>query len=340
MIDVARLAGVSQATVSLVLNDVPNTRIAAKTRKRVLEAAEQIAYRKRPVHPPVGHNVPVIGLLIDELATTPHAMPFLEGARDEAAQADCIVAAFSTRGDPSLENAALDLLAGRRLVGILYTSLLTRLAEPPERLRTIPTILLNCYDKDGQYPSIVPGDVAGGQVATEALLRAGHRRIAHIGGESWIEASRDRIQGYRQALANWDIPVDPDLLRPGGWTIPSGRTTTRDLLDMPNPPTAIFCFNDRMAMGAYEAVRERGLRIPQDISIVGFDDDELASYLDPPLTTVILPHDAMARWAVDQLLEKGEGILAKRKWRKHKMECVLVERSSVAAPVGQVASFD
>jgi LacI family transcriptional regulator len=334
MIDVAKRAGVSQATVSFVLNNVSNARIAWDTRKRVLAAAEEIGYRKHPLHPPGDHNVPVIGLLIDELTSTPFAAPFLEGARDEAADADCVVATFSTRGDRSLEEAALDVLAGRRLVGILYTSLLTRLAEPPERLRTLPTILLNCYDKDGSYPSVVPGDVAGGQVATEALLRAGHRRVAHIGGESWIEASGDRIHGYRQALATWDVPFDPDLLRPGGWTVPSGRTTTRELLAMRNPPTAIFCFNDRMAIGAYEAIRERGLRIPQDISVVGFDDEEISSYLDPPLTTVDLPHDAMARWAVSQLLDNGETLSAARKWRKYKMECALVERASVGTYLG------
>ncbi|WP_309082940.1 LacI family DNA-binding transcriptional regulator [Chelativorans sp.] len=334
MIDVARHAGVSQATVSLVLNHVPNTRIAAETRRRVVAAAEELGYRKQPLHAPLDHNVPVIGLLIDELTSTPFAAPFLEGARDEAAQADCVVATFSTRGDQSLEDAALDVLMGRRLVGILYTTLLTRPAEPPERLRGIPTVLLNCYDKDGFYPSVVPGDVAGGHAATEALLRAGHRRIAHIGGESWIEASGDRIHGYRQALATWDVPFDPELLRPGGWTLPSGRSTTRELLAMKNPPTAIFCFNDRMAWGAYEAIRERGLRIPLDVSVVGFDDEELSSYLDPPLTTVDLPHDAMARWAVGQLLDNKEALTARRKWRKYKMECALVERASVGTWVG------
>lgn len=326
MNDIGQRAGVSQATVSLVLNGVPDARIAEATRARVLEAAESLGYRKGPRHHVPENKTRVIGLLIDEVTTTPFATPFIEGAREEAALQDVVVATFSTRGDPKLEALALDLLLSNQIIGVLYTSLVTRPAELPERLRDVPTIMLNCYDKGSRYPAVVPADVTAGYAATEALLKAGHRRIAHLAGETWIEASTDRERGYRQALASWDVPVDEDLVLRGGWTIDGGRELTNRALDLPNPPTAIFTFNDRMAVGAYDAIRMRGLSVPTDISVVGFDDEDISAYLEPPLTTVALPHEEMARLAVGMLLDEQIPAMARRKL---KIECPLVVRGSI-----------
>jgi len=335
MIDIGAMAGVSQATVSLVLNGVPQARVSAATRDRVIAAAEALGYRMGPRHAPPQEGPSLVGLLLDEVSTTPFATPLIEGARDEAAQQGVLVATFCTRGDPELEQAALDFLLRNRARGVIYASLVTREAVPPERLRELPAVLLNCFDPERRYPSVVPGDLAGGYAATDALVRAGHRRIAHLAGEDWLEASRAREAGYRQALATADIPVDPELVQRGGWTVSGGRELTLRLLDDPDPPTAIFCFNDRMAMGAYDAVHSRGLRVPEDVSVVGFDDEELAAYLSPPLTTVVLPHDEMARWAVAALLDTDE---ARRAWpRPLKIECPLVPRGSVARPRARAA---
>jgi len=326
MIDIGERAGVSQATVSLVLNRVANARVAEATRLRVLEAAEALGYRKGPQHHVPENKIRVIGLLIDEVTTTPFATPFIEGAREEAALQDVVVATFSTRGDPKLEALALDMLLQHQIIGVLYTSLITRPAEPPERLRDVPTVMVNCYDEKRVYPAVLPGDVTGAYAATEALLKAGHRRIAHLAGENWIEAAQDREKGYRQALASWDVPMDESLIMRGGWTIHGGRELTQQLLDQPNPPTAIFAFNDRMAVGAYDALRNRGLRVPDDMSIVGFDDEDTSVYLEPPLTTVLLPHEEMARWAVGALLDEQ---LPAASPRRIKIECPLIERGSV-----------
>jgi LacI family transcriptional regulator len=335
MIDIGERAGVSQATVSLVLNRVANARVAEATRQRVLEAADALGYRKGPQHHVPANKTRVIGLLIDEVTTTPFATPFIEGAREEAALQDVVVATFSTRGDPKLESLALDMLLEHQIIGVLYTSLITRPAEPPERLRDVPTVMVNCYDKKRVHPAVLPSDVTGGYTATEALLKAGHRRIAHLAGESWIEASEDREKGYRQALASWDVPVDESLIMRGGWTIPGGRELTHQLLDLPNPPTAIFAFNDRMAVGAYDALRGRGLRVPDDISIVGFDDEDTSAYLEPPLTTVVLPHEEMARWAVGALLDEQ---LPAASPRRIKIECPLIERASIGPVKARIAA--
>lgn len=325
MIDIGERAGVSQATVSLVLNRVPNARVSDATRARVEEAAEALGYRKGPQHRVPENKTRAIGLLIDEITVTPFATAFIEGAREEAALQDVVVATFSTRGDPKLEDLALDMLLGSRVIGVLYTSLITRPAEPPERLRDVPTVMVNCYDKERRYPSVVPADVTGAYTATEALLKAGHRRIAHLAGENWIEAADDRERGYRQALASWDVPVDESLIL-RGWTLPTVRALALQLIDMPNPPTAIFAFNDRMAVTAYDALRSRGLRVPDDMSVVGFDDEDTSRNLDPPLTTVVLPHEEMARWAVGTLLDEH---LPAPSPRRIKIECPLVERASI-----------
>ena len=330
MVDIALKAGVSQATVSLVLNDVANARISPATRQRVKSIAADLGYsRKSPGAR--ASSVRVIGMLIDEVTTTPFASPLIEGARDAAAAEGCIVAVFCTHGDPAAETAALEVLATTALVGLLYTTLVTRAVTPPASLGDVPVVLLNCHEAQGRFPSVVPGDVTGGSAATAALIASGHRRVAHIAGEEWGEASRDRARGYRRALTSHGIPFDPALLVGPAWTVDSGREMTLRLLDLPAPPTGIFCFNDRAAIGAYEAAALRGLRIPADLSIVGFDDEDLVANLLPPLTTVVLPHDEMARTAV-AVLGAMAADRAPQRTRRIRIDCGLVARASVGAP--------
>ncbi|SEQ54204.1 transcriptional regulator, LacI family [Devosia sp. YR412] len=331
MVDVAELAGVSQATVSLVLNGVANARISRATRRRVLESAEALNYRRGKAHPVPEGRQRVIGLFLDEVSTTPFAAQFIEGARDEAALQDVSVAVFCTRSDPALEQAAIDLLVAQKTIGIVYASLMTRQVTVPEAFSELPLVLLNCFEKKLRYPSVVPGDVVGGYTATRALLKAGHRRIAHMAGEYFVEAAVDREKGYRQAMAEAGVAIDEDLVQQGGWSIRAGRERAAALLALPNPPTAIFCFNDRMAIGCYEAARKLGMAIPQDLSIMGFDNEDLAANMDPPLSTVILPHDEMARWAVAELLDSYSGADQDERLQKVKFECELVERDSIAA---------
>lgn len=321
--DIAQRAGVSQATVSLVLNGVANARIAAETRARVQAIAEEMGYARKSS---VGRGgVPVVGLVIDEVVTTPFAAPFIEGARLEAAAQGALLVTVCTGGDAAVEAAAIETLRGLRVAGVLYASLVTRAVALPEGLAGLPTVMLNCHGAD--CPSVVPGDVAGGFAATEALVKAGHRRIAHIAGEEWGEAARDRALGYRRALATADLPFDAALLEGPAWTAISGREAAERLFDLPDPPTAVFCFNDRVALGVYEAAAARGLRIPDDLSVIGFDNDDIAATLQPPLTTMVLPHEDMARWAVERVLTGSDaGPL------RMKIECEMVARASVSAP--------
>ena len=166
-----------------------------------------------------------------------------------------------------------------------------------------------------------------GDRATELLVAAGHRRIAHITGEAWMEVSKDRLRGYREALATADIPFDPALVREGNWQLSSGYAATLELMKLPRPPTAIFCSNDPMAIGCYEALKQLRYRIPEDVSVVGFNDDEMANHLMPKLTTLKFPRHQMGEWAA------GIPRFSPRRTEHHrvvKMECELVERESVA----------
>ena len=143
-----------------------------------------------------------------------------------------------------------------------------------------------------------------------------------------MEAAQDRLKGYRRALATADIPFDADLVFSGDWSASAGYEATRKILALPEVPTAIFCQNDRMAIGCYEALEEAGYEIPRDMSVVGYDDEEIARHLHPRLTTSVLPHRAMGQWIVEQLAESG----ADERYPLTKLECPLVERDSVAKP--------
>jgi LacI family transcriptional regulator len=331
MVDIALRAGVSQATVSLVLNEVTNARVSVATRARVKAIAAELGYaRKGSLARAAG--APLIGMLIDEVTTTPFATQLIEGARDAAAAHGCLVAVFCSGGDAAIEQAALDFLAASGAAGLLYATLVTRTVTPPDRLKDLPAILLNCHDPQRRFPMVLPGDVTGGIGATDALIRAGHRRIAHIAGEDWGEAARDRAQGYRRALTTADILFDADLLVGPAWTVDSGRVMTLRLMDLPEPPTAIFCFNDRAAIGCYEALQLRGLRVPEDVSVIGFDNEDLIANLLPPLSTMILPHDEMARVAVAHLMELRDAAGPPAHPRRIKIDCSFVQRQSIGAP--------
>ncbi|WP_246661863.1 MULTISPECIES: LacI family DNA-binding transcriptional regulator [unclassified Rhizobium] len=330
MSDIASQVGVSHATVSLVLNEAPGKRVSEKVRERVLAVAAELGYQKTaPANDPIGG---IIVLLIDDLMASQHAAPLIEGVRSAAEEQGLAALTVVTGGQVEFAESILDYLGRRQIVGVIYATLITQLAPVlPSNLGNYPAVLLNCHQQRAEFSSIIPGDHAGGYAATEALIKAGHRRIAMIdAGRQRLEAARDRLSGYRQALTTYDIAVDPELILSEAWSLDLGREKMLQLLDLPLPPTAVFCFSDRVAMGAYDAIRMRGLRIPDDISVVGFDDESLARKILPPLTTLKLPHEDMGRWAVSELLEKV--MQPKKPPVRLKMECQLILRASVGPP--------
>ncbi|WP_027032461.1 LacI family DNA-binding transcriptional regulator [Mesorhizobium loti] len=342
MTDIARAAGCSQATVSFVLNNSPGIRLSQQTRNRVVEAARALGYSapafsalQKPVAafegPAFDGLDGVIGFAVDQLATSPEAVVAIEGARQASWNAGNVLLVAQTMGDAVMEPRAIQALTRRGISALIYMTIFTREITAPDFLYSldIPVILLNCYTADYAFPAVVPSEIAGGQSSTRHLISHGHRRIATITGEPWMQAAQDRLKGYRRALATADIPFDGELVVEGDWSASAGYAATVKLLALKDRPTAIFCQNDRTAIGCYEALKEAGLHIPQDISVVGYDDEEIARHLFPPLTTSILPHMAMGQWAIEQL--EAPSPPGRGRYPITKLECPLVERESVRA---------
>ncbi len=329
MTDVAQAAGVSQSTVSMVLNNVAGARLSAETRARVLGSAVTLGYRlpRRESLAPgidaasgtVTYNVGpapgaapgttrrnLIGYLVDEISTSPHPVVSVDGARDAAWEQGCVLQVAVTRNNADQEATAIAALrANPALLGIIYSTIFTRSVKPPAVLAQLPAVLLNCHDAERQWPAVVPAEVTGGHTATEYLIQQGHRRIGFINGEPWMEAAQDRAKGYRRALATADLPFDAALVLDGDWMSGTGFEGTLKLMQLREPPTAIFCANDLMALGALEALKHLGLRVPQDVSVMGYDDQEISRHTHPPLSTLVLPSYEMGQMAVELLLERA-----------------------------------
>ena len=327
MVEVALEAGVSQTTVSLVLNDARGARLSSETRRRVTEAARRLGYRVAAKNPAGGVSIGIVAFVVDEISTDPWMALAMDGVRDKCWENGISVVTAATRGDAEIEQAVMRQVGGQSLIGLIYGAINTRCIESFDLPRHIPTVLLNCYLGDRSLPSVVPAEVVGGHTATDRLIAAGHKRVAFINGEAGMEASRDRLKGYRQALASADLKFDPALVLHGNWEPSSGYEHTRALMALKPRPTAIFCGNDLMALGSYEALKELNLRIPDDVAIVGYDDREIARYMRPPLTTVLLPHYEMGVVAAEYLIDEAARPISRP--TQIKVEGRLVERQSV-----------
>lgn len=339
MQDIARAAGCSQPTVSIVLNNNTAVKISDEMRERVLAASRDLGYR-----PPSGRDLGeappknetgifdgAIGFIVDNLAVSPEAVHAFDGVMQAVRSTGNVVLLAETQNDEDREPKTIQYLLDQGVSALIYACVFTRMVQIPPLLRQarVPVVLLNCYTDDLTFPSVIPSEVAGGHAATNALLKAGHDRIGIIVGEEYQEGAISRLKGYRNALASADIPFDEDLVVQGNWLPSSGYLGTQALMKLANPPTAIFCQNDRMAVGCYEALKELGMRIPDDISVIGYDDDELARHLSPPLTSMNLPSRAQGRWVIEHLFHSRNDDV---RYPLVKLECELVARESIAEP--------
>jgi len=341
--DVAAAAGVSTATVSHVLNRVEGKRISEETRQRVWKAADELGYAPNGLARGLRmQRSQTIGFVSDQIATTPHAGRMILGAQEAAAAAGLVLLLVNTSGDAELERTSIEMLLQRQVDGVVYAAMYHRIVELPEALRTTPTVLLDAGSADPAVPSVVPDEVQGGYAAVRELLDHGHRRIGVTVQTVDLPARQGRLEGYRKALAEVGLAYDPSLVAAEtavpfntvGGDVDTGYRAARRLLTAEQRPTALFCFNDRMAAGAYRAAAELGLSIPGDLSVIGFDNQELVcESVHPQLSTVQLPHYEMGARAVAQLLA-----LTKTPGRppgpdtQELLPCPLVARASVTSP--------
>ncbi|NIO69160.1 MAG: substrate-binding domain-containing protein [Anaerolineae bacterium] len=304
--DVADLAGVSRTTVSFVLNNVPGMKISEETRQRVLEAARQLDYypasAARTLASGKTHR---IGLVLceqrDHLMANAFLPAFLRGVSDLAHQEGYRVI-FQSAEDKTGKTGYVGLLREQHVDGLIVSGprsddfQLSRLHEEGYPL------VLHGHLPDCAIPFVDVDNVGGAHKAVSHLIGLGHRRIGLITNAPLsYTAAQDRLTGYRQALQEAALPLDDELVRYGEFSPQSGRVAMESLLALPSPPSAVFVASDVVALGAMAAVRERGMRIPQDVALVGFDDIFFAAYVSPPLTTVRLPAYGLG-WAAGDML--------------------------------------
>jgi LacI family transcriptional regulator len=328
MKDVAKLAGVSQTTVSFVINDIAG--IPQETKERIWAAIQELGYRPNVIAQNLRtQRSGILGFITDEIAITPHAGKIFEGAQDVAWEHGKILLLVNTKNDAEMKEVAVEKLLERQVEGVIYATMFHRPVEPPNTLREVPTVLLDCFVEDRSLPSVVPDEQNGGYNATKFLINSGHNRIGFINHSAPVPATIGRLQGYQKALEDNSLPYDEELVRSVWAESEGGYDQAINLMHAKSPPTAIFCFNDRTAMGAYDALRKIGLSIPDDVAIIGFDNQELiAAHLFPPLTTMELPHYAMGEWAANKLINIVEGNHTDP-LEQHTIECPLIERKSV-----------
>lgn len=331
---VAAAAGVSITTVSHVLNQVPGKRIHPETRERVLAEAERLGYAPNMLAQSLRtQRSHTIGLVGDEIATTPFAGKIILGAQDVATSHDSVVFVVNTGYEREVEDREIDALLRRQVDGILYAAMYHRPVELPAKLAGVPTVLINASCADPTVPWVVPDEAAGGEDAADVLLAAGHRRIAFINDVDEIPAAFGREEGFRRRAAAWGIAQQDLSVVTADADPEGGYQAAMSLLNDPQRPTGIFCFNDRLAMGVYRAAAELDLRIPRDVSIVGFDNqDFIADGLHPGLTTVELPHYDMGVWAAEQLFQQITSGSRATAAPTKRIRGPVIHRDSVAPP--------
>lgn len=304
--DVAHASGVSYATVSRVLSGYEFVKDA--TRIRVMEAVERLGYvANLPARSLAGGNSRIIGLLVPNLDNS-YVGTITQGIDRALARANYDLLLYTTHRHPSKESSYVSDIPNGLAEGILLIAPLVPTAYLDLlREQAFPYVLIDQADATENSSVVESTNWQGAYEATRYLINLGHIRIGFIKGSPAIRSAADRLLGYKAALADCDIPIREELIVEGDYQQQTGYETTKRLLQSVNPrPTAIFASNDLAAFGAIDAARESGLHVPEDISIIGFDDIPQASLVYPKLTTVRQPLEQMGNIAVKMLLERIE----------------------------------
>ncbi|QXW01291.1 MULTISPECIES: LacI family DNA-binding transcriptional regulator [Rhodococcus] len=337
--DVAALCGVSVATVSQILNGRRLERYSDETQRLVHESAVSIGYKPNSFARGLRtQRSGVIGMVSNQIVTTPYAGKLVLGAQHAAQRAGLVLMVVNSEGNADAERRAIQSLMQHQVDGVLYAALVKQVVHVPAILDNTITTVVHGLPTSTTHPSVVSDERQGAHRAVRHLLDHGHRRIGFVTTTEDLVAAVERLMGYRDALAGSDVQFDPTLVKAGETNPASARHAAMELLDRSDRPTAIFCFSDHMAMGVYQAANILNLRIPEDLSIVGFGDLELISAgLMPQLSTVAIPYFEMGAAAVQSVLDRvGKSERDIPTPSQVLLPCNLVVRESVAAPAGRV----
>lgn len=328
--EIATKAGVSIPTVSRVLNNRPD--VAPETRVHVERIIAESGFtRSRAAHTLRQGSSGMVDLVVPDL-DSPYTVEVVRGVTEAIQRTEFRLALSLTHHTYQLEQQWLAKVMGGSTDGVILLLARGRSHQLDElRSQKIPFVVVDHRGELGvDVPSVGATNWLGGRTATEYLLSLNHRRIGIIGGSSALRCSLDRIAGYRAALEAAGISIDPELIRPGNYNQATGYEQTCALLDLPDPPTALFAGCDLQAMGVYSALRARGLRIPEQMSVIGFDDVQLSSLVTPALTTIRQPLAEMGRMATTMVLRQ----IAKEPLDSMRAELTtsLITRESCAPP--------
>jgi len=306
LLQVAQRAGVSRSTASFVLTGRHlDMRISEDARQRVLRAAQELDYRPNLMARSLRTKVTkTIALVSDTLASDPYAGRAIHGGLAAAVAHGHLLFIGETEGDAVVEEKLISDFLDRQVDAFVYASMFTRYVRVPKLLKGRPVVLLNCLTRAAKpaYHSVIPDEVTAGWSAAKVIVEAGHRDGIHLVGNpaQHVFAGRERLTGIREGFAAAGLKlagtIDCD------WWPDSAYEAVSEALAAGPPPKALICLNDRVALGAYQALREAGLAIPADVSVLSFDDSDLAAWLRPQLTSISLPHYQLGWQAVELLL--------------------------------------
>lgn len=305
--DVAERAGVHPATVSRALSERTRHMVNAATAERVLAAAAELGYTPNPIARSLKTNRSfTIAVLLPDL-TNPLFPPMVRGIEDGLAEAGFTALIANTDNHPDRALAALETMRIRQADGCIAATATRDDGLLADAAGEMPMVLINRRVLSHAIPAVVADDRSGVRQAVEHLAALGHERIAHVAGPQWLSTGADRHQAFVAALRGVGLDPDPELICFGdGFTEEQGALSLHALLDSGADFTALVAGNDLMALGCYDALTERGLSCPADVSIVGFNDMPFADKFNPPLTTVRIPHYEMGRRAAALLLARIE----------------------------------
>ncbi len=320
--DIAQKANVSPSTVSRALNDHP--RISTETKKQIQGLARSMGYvPSQTARNLVTQQSATIGVAVADYLD-PFYVSLLVSIEDVALANNFDLFVSSFYRDHRREKKLFDTFYEKRLAGIIVAGSLIDVGYLPQSKRLIPVVLVNCVS----YPFSVSVDkLAGAKIAMNHLIDLGHHRIAYVSQDIPFNTEFLRLEGYRAVLSEHGIPVDDALIVPGNGSVMGGIQAVDRLLDLDNPPTAIFCFNDMTAIGVIHTLHQCGYDIPNDFSVIGFDDLEIAAYYHPPLTTIRQPIYNLGHRSASMLFELIQG---QEDIQSETLEPALIVRGSTA----------
>ncbi len=334
IMDIARMAGVSKKTVSRVINH--SGLVRQETRDRILKIVQENDYRPDPQARALALRRSHLIAFISNQPNPQYIVSMQSGILEAVSgTAYEIIIRPCDSSLPTWIDEIEELVTHQKLFGVILTPSISEDDELIGRLRRIkcPYVRIAAVSLDSPENMIETHDYVGAAEAARHIANLGHRRIAHLRGPETFLSAKERLRGFRVGLAEFGLNVEDKYLLTGGYTFESGVERGEQLIEMEQPPTAVFCGNDEMAVGVYKAARDAGLKIPEDMSVIGFDDSPIAGRIWPTLTSVRLPIEHMGRIAA-QLLVSNHDRMSLEPPPALSVMPSLVVRDSTAAPAG------